>query len=266
MSVGIIDFHTHAFPDALAARAIRTLEEKADIEARLDGRVSSLVASMDKAGVDKSVLASIATKADQFEPILEWSESIASDRIVPFPSVHPADPDAPAKVRIIAGRGFKGVKLHPYYQEFRVDEERIHPIYEALTETGLCLLLHTGFDVAFERIRIADPVRVRRVVETFPELKLVTSHMGAWGDWERAREHLFGKPVYVDVSYAIQFMEKERARGLLQAHSPDYLLFGTDSPWDDQAEAVASLRSLEFGPDWKDRVFFRNAAGLLGLA
>ncbi len=90
-----IDVHTHAFPDRLAARAIAALEAGApSCRAFLDGRLASLVASMDRAGIETSVVASIATKPEQFPAILAWSREIASPRIVPFASVHPDDPQA----------------------------------------------------------------------------------------------------------------------------------------------------------------------------
>ncbi|MFP4564308.1 MAG: amidohydrolase, partial [Spirochaetia bacterium] len=59
--MNIVDFHTHAFPDELAARAVPALEAEADIEAVLDGTVTSLLESMDRAGIERSVVASIAT-------------------------------------------------------------------------------------------------------------------------------------------------------------------------------------------------------------
>ena len=71
---------------------------------------------MDRSGIDQSVLCSIATRPEQFFPILEWSKAIRSDRIIPFPSLHPADPQLLEHLQVIHDEGFKGVKMHPYYQ------------------------------------------------------------------------------------------------------------------------------------------------------
>ena len=158
----IIDFHTHAFPDALAERAMARLRGESDqVRAWLDGRVSSLLESMDRAGIGRAVVCSIATKPDQFEKILAWSGQIASDRIIPFPSVHPRDPQARERIGRVAEAGFKGIKFHPYYQEFDLDDPVLMPLYDRIEQAGLILLCHTGFDVAFPRIRRADPVRRR---------------------------------------------------------------------------------------------------------
>jgi len=262
----VIDIHTHVFPDAIAERAMKFLEEEGNVKARLDGKLSSLLASMDRAGIEIAVVGSIATKPEQFPSILKWSKSIASDRILPFPSVYPADPEAATQVRAIASEGFKGIKLHPYYQDFSVDEPRVFPIYEAMQDTGLVLLLHTGFDLAYPRTRIGDPVRIMRAVEAFPDLKLVATHFCAWEDWDEARKYMFGKPVYTDVSYSLHFMPIEQARGLVCEHSADYIVFGTDSPWADQSETLEFMRSLNMGPDWERKVLHGNAERILGLA
>ena len=79
-----------------------------DVKAHLDGKVSSLLASMDICGIEKSVVCSIATKPSQFEPILKWSRKIQSDRIIPLPSVHPDDPKCVEQIETDKGRGIQG--------------------------------------------------------------------------------------------------------------------------------------------------------------
>jgi len=57
MVEGIIDFHAHAFPDALAPRAMKKLlEEAPDVRAYLDGTIGALLGSMDKAGAVRADL------------------------------------------------------------------------------------------------------------------------------------------------------------------------------------------------------------------
>jgi predicted TIM-barrel fold metal-dependent hydrolase len=262
----VIDVHTHAFPDHLAARAMAHLQSQTDaVKAVLDGTVGALLRSMDGAGIDASVVASIATRPEQFEPILRWSAAIRSARIIPFPSVHPAAPEAAEQVRRIAAGGFRGIKLHPYYQQFTVDEPRLDPVYTVLAESGLVLLLHCGFDIAFPRDRVADPVRLRRVVERFPTLRLIAAHLGAWADWDEVERHLLGQPVYFDTSCSFEFMDRAQAERLLRRHPADRLLFGSDSPWVGQQRTIEDLRAFGLGNGVEARVLGENAAALLGL-
>jgi len=153
----IVDFHTHAFPDPIAEKAIPLLEDDC-VKARLDGKISSLLTSMDANGIRKAVVCSIATKPEQFVPIFKWSRQIASERLVPFPSVHPDDPEAPARVRQIREAGLLGFKLHPYYQKFSVDEDRMLPIYEAAEAAGLILAASCRVRSDFSA-RTASPTR-----------------------------------------------------------------------------------------------------------
>ena len=194
------------------------------------------------AGVERAVVCSIATKPSQFESILAWSKTIASKRIVPLASVHPRDPEALDKVSRAAKEGLKGIKLHPYYQGFDLDEELLFPLYHRLAELGLILVCHTGFDIAFERIRRADPKRILNVHRRVPDLKFVSrTHLGAWEDWDDVRSLLLGKPIYMEISYSLEFLSPEKARALLMDHPAEYLLFGTDSPWGGSERGVAAF-------------------------
>ncbi len=266
---GIIDFHTHAFPDALAEKAMRMLLEEAkkiwDLHAYLDGKVSSLITSMDRHGIEKSIVCSIATKPSQFTSIMNWSKQISSDRIIPFPSFHPRDPAFPEKIRQIREQGFRGVKFHPYYQDFIIDDDGIFPVYEQLSEAQLIVVMHTGYDLAFQRTRIADPVRIVRVLDSFPDLKLVTTHLGAWEDWDEVEKHLLGKHIFMEISYSLDILEQEKSRKIFLNHPPECILFGTDSPWTDQGQTLSLLKGLSLGDERERRILRENALNLLAL-
>lgn len=260
----IVDFHTHAFPDSIAERAVKKLAaESPGVTPCLDGKVSSLLRSMDAAGIEKSVICSIATRPEQFEPIMKWSKQIASERIVPFLSFHPMAPNALDQIDRIAGEGFKGIKLHPYYQDFFIDAPDMMPFYERIAEKGLILVSHTGFDIAFPRIRKADPDRVLRVAQRFPSLKFVATHFGAWEDWDRVGTVLLGKSVYMEISFSLGLLEKDSARRLLTGHLADHILFGTDSPWQDQAQAVGYVDVMNLDAGLKASLLGGNALRLL---
>ncbi len=261
--MGIIDFHTHAFPDTLAEKAIGLLEREGGVPAKLDGRVSSLLSSMDRCGIEKSIVCSIATKPSQFDSILKWSETIATDRIIPFPSIHPDDPQAIEKVEIIKKKGFKGIKMHPYYQGFDINEKKMFPIYQKIADENLILVLHTGFDFAFERIRKADPEKIMEIKSAIPSFKLVTTHLGAWEDWDEVKRLLVGKDIYMEISYSLEFLDRDRAKDIIMNHPEEYVLFGTDSPWTDQRETLELFQSLGLPSSLEMKILRENAITLL---
>jgi hypothetical protein len=259
---GIIDFHTHSFPDDLSERVIKMLEDEGGVKAHLDGKVSSLLSSMDKCGIEKSVICNIATKPSQFDPILQFCKECRSERIIPFPSLHPYDPDFKERIVTIKRAGFKGIKFHPYYQNFSIDEERLFPVYEKISDENLILVMHTGFDFAFARTRIADPEKVLAILQTFPALTLITTHLGAWADWEEVERCLFGKQIYMEISFSLEFLDGT-VRKIISHHPTDYILFGTDSPWTDQQKTLSLFRELNLGEQKEEMILRKNALKLL---
>ena len=260
---GIIDFHAHAFPDQVAESAIPYLEEEGDVKANYDGRIASLLAIMDQEGVDKSVICTIATRPTQFKSIIAWSKQIRSERIIPFPSFHPEDPDALLHIEQIKTEGFKGIKMHPYYQGFFLDDEKMFPAYEKITEQNLILVMHTGFDIAYPRIRRCDPAQILKVVERFPGLKMVTTHLGAWEQWDEVEKLLAGRPIYMDVSYTLDQIDRDTARRIILKHPREYILFGTDSPWSGPQETYKHLQALELGDEREELILRKNGQALL---
>lgn len=272
-----IDFHTHAFPDALAERAMESLNARiAEVKYHScgDGRLQSLVAELDRNGIDKAVVCSIATRPKQWRSILDWSLAIlggefgeeAAKRIIPLASVHPADPDVNAHLDEIAKAGIKGIKLHPYYQEFRLDAPESLDFFRAVRDRGLFAVSHTGYDVAFAHDPLCNPRQVANLVQGVPGLDFVATHLGGWGDWDEVDRHLIGMPgLYIENSFSPFMIGAERMGDMLRRHPADHILFGTDWPWRPHDFDLAAIESLPDPPEWKAALLGGNAARLLGL-
>ena len=263
--MSVIDVHTHAFPDRLARRAIRALQAEGGCRAFLDGRIKSLLKSMDAADIDVAVVCSIATRPGQVENIFKWSLKIRSDRIEPLASIHPDTPQKRAWAKRFAEAGLTGIKVHPMYQHCRADEPRALQIYEAAAEANLVVVLHCGRDMGFpDDSDSASPARVRRALRAVPGMKLLATHMGGWGMWAQAEAELVGTDCYLDTSFTSE-LPAERMVEMIRRHGSGRILFGTDSPWTDQAEQVRRIRCLGLTRAELDGVLFSNAARLLRI-
>jgi len=263
-SAGIVDIHTHAFPDALAARAVAHLGAQANVRARLDGTVAALLTSMDRAGIDRSVVCSIATEPRQFASILRWSLGIAGPRLVPFPSVHPASPEAIEEVGRVAGAGFLGLKLHPEYQDFHADDPGLAEFYGAISFAGLVVLFHAGHDIGFPDSERSAPRRILQVVRSFPGLRVIASHLGGFRRWEEVAADLLGSDIYLDTSYTLGHIPPDLFLEIVRGHRADRVLFGSDSPWCGQQEALSEFRALGLDPEREAAILGGNARALLG--
>jgi len=263
---GTIDFHAHAFPDELAPRAMKKLlSEAPGANAFLDGTITALTESMERNGISRSVICCIATTPEQFIPIFDWCKKTQANKVIMFPSIHPADTKWKERIAQIKEAGFKGIKMHPYYQDYRIDEDRMLPIYEELERNDLMVTAHTGYDIAFARDDRADCRRILKVTELFPRLKFVATHLGAWQQWEEVEQSLAGKHIYMELSWSLEYLAPEQARRIILAHPADCVLFGTDSPWTDQGKTLSLLKNLKLPQELERKILRDNAMALLGL-
>ena len=153
--------------------------------------------------------------------------------------------------------------MHPYYQDFDLNDIRLDRVYKKCSELDLFVVMHTGFDIAFERIRKADPIRIAKILEKFPKLKFVATHLGGWEDWNQVEKHIIGKPVYMEISFSLDYLSKERAKKMILAHPDDHILFGTDSPWKSQKITLQLLKDLNLPKSLESKILYENAKKLL---
>jgi len=261
----IIDFHVHCFADEIAERAVASLSQVAGLPPRSDGTVAGIKSSMKKAGIDKSVLLSIATKPQQTRKITQWAASVQSEEIIAFGSIHPDSEDWEDELVSLYEAGIIGIKFHPDYQKFYVDDPKMFPIYEKAAELGLIIVFHAGVDIGLPAPYHCPPVRMKRVVRAFPGAKIVAAHLGGFDYWDEVEDILAGEKLYLDTSFSLYKLGKEQFLRIASKHGYDRLLFASDSPWGDQTEEVKRLQSLILPSDIEDAILGGNALRLLGL-
>jgi predicted TIM-barrel fold metal-dependent hydrolase len=261
----IIDFHTHTFPETIAVNAIPALEQRGKVKAALNGTVPDLLQSMHRNNISQSIICSIATTPKQFEPILNWSKDIRTEQIIPLPSVHPESKTIFEELEIIKKNGFKGIKLHPYYQDFFLDEDRLLPLFLQIADLGLFVVMHCGYDIGFPREERANPKQIKKLITAIPSLKFIAAHLGGWQQWDDVASHLIGKDIYMDMAFVLNFLPQTQAVKMIQNHPEDKILFGSDSPWADQKTAIEQLQNLQLGNKLEKRILYLNGQKLLDL-
>jgi DNA-binding transcriptional regulator YiaG len=262
----IIDIHTHCFPDKIASRAMSLLHQESGYPYFHDGSLAGLTRSTLSAGIDLSVILPIATRPEQTLSINRWAVQILGGAITSFGTIHPEFAGWKAEIRWLKEAGIKGIKMHPEYQGFYVDDERYFPLYEDIFEAGLVILFHAGGDIAYNPPFHCEPKHLSRLLDAFPGGVVIAAHMGGYQFWNEAEDLLFGRQVFIDTSFSIDQLGADRAIQIMRLHGIEKVLFGTDSPWHDQAADLAEFASLDLTPDERAAVLGGNAARLLGLA
>lgn len=261
----IIDVHTHAWPDAVAAKAVPALVKAGDgLTAHYDGTIAGLEISMRRTGVAISVVQPVATKPSQVGPINDWVARQASSRIVPFGAMHPDLADPAVEVARMASLGLKGFKMHPEHQSFTPHDARMDAIYEAAVEHGMIVFFHAGADVIHPTVH-GTPESFATVIAAWPGMKAVLAHLGGFREWQGVAEHVAGRDVWLDTAYTLGHLPDDEFVTLVRAHGADRVLFGSDGPWTDPAAEVAHLRRLPLTEAELDGILGLNAARMLGI-
>jgi predicted TIM-barrel fold metal-dependent hydrolase len=260
----IIDFHTHTFPDDLAARAIASLMTNSpESRNHTDGTISGLLKSMENSGIKHSVVLPVATKPSQVPVINQNSLRLKCKLITAFGALHPQTPNVEQEIAFLKENNIPGIKFHPEYQNFYVDDKALFPVYEQLSAASLIVVFHAGKDPGPFTCDHALPCSLKRVHKNFPSLRIVAAHMGGWKLWDEVEQHLCGLPVFLDTSAISDYISEEQFRRIVNKHGADNILFGTDSPWFDQSREIRWLDSMDLSNSVKSRIFYENGRRLL---
>ena len=282
----IIDMHTHIFPGHIAEKTINKLGAAAHIRPHTDGTLYGLLVSMRHHGIAYSVPQPAVTNPNSVEhlnnTVIEKLLPLQSQGILPFGGMHPDYPHVRQELRRLKSAGVKGIKLHPAYQRTDLDDPKnLRILYEA-SDLGLIVLTHAGVDISINGYDYASVEHVLHVLKEVAPQKLVLAHMGGWGNWAQVESDLAGAPVWLDTAFTYGQMDPYPGMEpsphkntvlapadflrLCRKHGTSRILFGTDSPGQDQGDYVERLRAIGLTAAEQEAVLGKNAAKLLDLS
>jgi uncharacterized protein len=260
----ILDLHVHIFPDKVAAAALPGLVERSGVEPRFDGTLQGLLATMERNGVTRSVVQPVATRPQSVAAINDWAASLQGGHVLAFGAMHPDHPDPGAEIARLAALGLRGFKLHPEFQVFHPDDDRMAPIYETALAHGSVVFFHAGADIAIPTVH-STPRSFAHVLDAYPGLTVVLAHMGGWKQWDEVVEVLIGRDIYLETSFTLPYLGARGFRELVDAHGAARVVFGSDGPWADAAEDAAGIAGLGLPAADLQAILWGNGAALLGL-
>lgn len=256
----IVDTHAHIFPDKIAEKAVESISNYYGIKMAGKGTVEGLLESGEKIGVSKYIIHSSATQVEQVKTINDYVSVVqaSNDRFIGFGTLYPGLEDAALELNRMISLGLKGVKLHPEFQGFNIDDENMMPIYRAI-EGKLPLLIHMGD----ESKTSSSPSRLSRILSMFPRLVVIAAHFGGYQMWNESIEYLLGKNLYMDTSSTLFILEPQKAVYMIRKHGSHKMLFGSDYPmWDHKEELERFLR-LDLTEKERKAILCENAERLL---
>ena len=285
----IIDIHTHTFPEKIAEKALQGLQAACHTEKFSDGTEKGLINKMKTGGVDISVILPVAKSHKQVEHVndasVQINEKHAGDGLISFGCMHPDYDNYKNELRRIKSYGIKGIKVHPPYQGYDLDDIKyLRILYEAAS-LDLIVLTHAGLDIGLPGIVRCTPKMSAHAMKEVcgnghSDFKFVLAHMGGWRNWDEVIKYLPGLGVYIDTAFYtgvmhplpdgywdgkdIRQMDQNMFVKVCKAIGTDHVLFGTDSPWGDQKETIDFIKRTRLTETEIKNILGENAKKVLG--
>ena len=268
----VIDFHTHVFPDKIAEKTIPYLMEKGNIRSFGNGTLSNLKEKMSESKTDISVVLPVCTKPSQFDSINKFALELNKfDNIYSFGGIHPDNDNIGDRLKILKKSGFRGIKLHPDYQETYIEDEKYYNILKSAIELDMYVTIHAGVDAAYLDDVHCPPEKSAEVIDRLyngvenPKPLIILAHLGGIDMYDDVEKYLVGKPVYFDLAVILSMAEKEQVERIIKALGADKVLYASDYPWSELKENVRLMNSLNLTDNEKDLIFYKNAEKILGI-
>ncbi len=278
----IIDFHTHVFSPQVKKNRNKYIDSDpcfAILYSKKDAKLTTtdeLIASMDKAGIDISVI--LNTGWTTHELCVETNdyilESIARypERLIGFCSVQPQSCEAALDEieRCVRG-GIRGVgEIRPDMQLFDPrDEEVMTPFINAVKKHKLMLLSHASEPVGhiYPGKGAVTPEVLYPFITSYPELTIILAHWGGglpfyalMPEVRKAMKNVFFDTAASPLLYSPQIYEQA-----VQLVGAERILFGSDYPLLEQGRALKEITSLNLSEETKNLILAGNAQRLLGI-
>lgn len=267
----VIDAHVHLYPESLAPKVVPALAARFGNAPAFDGTIGQCSAANDACGIVLALNLPVATRAEHVSHTNAfWAAYAKPDpsraaRVLSLAALHPAVPDAAAEVGRIAEQGFRGIKFHPEYQQFRFNDAHMDDVWAAMAEKGLVAYLHAGGERVFNPPYHSTPGEIARLHARFPRLRIVAAHLGGFGMWDETEQTLLGKDVALDLSHTFFWMDHARIARMIKRHGPERILFGTDAPWQQPQKVLEAFLSLRLDEKACRSICYDNACAWFRL-
>jgi len=278
----IIDFHTHVFPPQVKKNRGKYIDSDpcfAILYSKKEAKLATadeLIASMDRAGVDISVILNIGWTTHELcvETNDYILESIARypDRLIGFCSVQPQSFQAALdEIERCTSGGIRGVgEIRPDTQLFDLmDDQVMAPFIEVVRKHKLILLSHASEPVGhiYPGKGSVTPEVLYPFITSYPDLTIVLAHWGGglpfyalMPEVRKAMKNVFFDTAASSLLYNPQIYEQA-----IQLVGADRIIFGSDYPLLEQSRSLEEITALDLPEETKSLILSGNAQKLLSI-
>lgn len=259
----LIDIHAHVYPPNIASKVTTYLKTHYGIPINYQGTLTEYRSLCKNTGVNHAVIFTAATKPEQVEPANSWAIlNHQQGNFISFGTMHPDYDNIDSEIKRLRAAGIVGIKLHPDFQQFYLDDELALKMYEKLAKHFI-IIFHIGDDEAPGKTNYATPKMMAQVLESVPSLRAIAAHMGGYQMWDQSRKYLVGKDIYFDTSSSYPFLDPAEMRLMIESHGYHRVLLGSDYPFTDPYTEATNLKKLLLPDKMFNAIIGDNTRGLL---
>ncbi len=283
-AIEAIDAHVHIEQDAHGHGALpEDLAAAAQAYFKADGVTPDVpgVAAYYRERRMAAVVFTVDTTTALGHPALDSAEIIKqaadeADVLIPLGSVDPLQGERAIDLArsLVADHGARGFKLHPTAQGFDPSAEEIQPLWAALAELGLPVVVHTvqtGIGATLPggrglRLRYSNPILLDDVLADHPRLRIIMAHPSTpWAD-EQLSVATHKQNAAIDLSgWAPKYLPPQLVRAA-NSSLQDKVLFGSDFPLLTPDRWLREFAALEIKDTVRQKILKDNAIEWWGLA
>ncbi len=260
----IIDAHAHIFPTKIAVKASESIGDFYGIPMSSDASIDSLLKGERELGSERVLVCSSALSPKQVVSINDfiYEQMQAHPELIGFAAMHRDMEEFKEEIKRVKKMGMLGIKFHHDMQQIDIDDPKQYPIYEAMEEEGLALLLHMGDD----RYDYSAPEKMVKVAKDFPKMTVIGAHFGGYRRWQDSIHNPRLDNVYYDTSSSLFMIDTKTAERFIDHFGPDRFFFGTDFPmWNPKKEFEDRFMKLNLSDEVRQMILYDNFARVFKL-
>lgn len=260
----IHDAHTHIFPNKIAAKATESIGSFYEFEnMECSATVENLITNSNEINVGLKLVCSSAVTKEQVNVINDFiiSECNKNTSFIGFAALHPDTENFEDVIDYSMENNLKGIKLHPDFQKFNIDDKKIYPMYKAAAKRQLPILFHMGDD----RYDFSSPLRLNKVINDIPDLKVIAAHFGGYMCWDTAIKLPKSENLFFDTSSSLTILDKDMVYKFIDRFGDDKFMFGTDFPMWNSKQELERFLSLNLGNETNKKILHKNFENLFKL-
>ena len=225
---------------------------------------AGVLATMDKAGIDTSVVFIGGVPADPREENAELLRDVKGEsRILPGVLINPTmGPLATDDLKRCADEGARTVKLMAASHRYRLDAACVDPIMELAVTLGMPATIHSGSPMSG-----CSPEFIGTLAKRHPTITIIMDHMG-YREWIGDAVHaaVENPKIYLGTTL-IAAAEPISIKGVARGGQvgADRIVFGSNAPSGVATHGVNGIRNIGFTEEEEALILGENFKRIYGL-